>query len=114
MNKKLITSGIAVALSLGAWTTAEASIDAPELWNKNCASCHGRDGKGETKAGKKAKVQDLTDVEFQKKLTDEKAFKSVKFGKKDGDREVKKPFESKLTDEEIKALVAHVRTFAKQ
>jgi mono/diheme cytochrome c family protein len=115
MKRNLLIFGLAATLSMGAWTTVDGSqIEAPEVFNKNCAACHGRDGKGETRAGQRAKVKDFTDAEYQKTIKDEEAFKSIKFGRKDGDREVKKPFESKLSDEEIKALIKYVRTFAKE
>jgi cytochrome c553 len=38
------------------------------LWKEHCASCHGMDGRGKTKAGRKAKVKDLTDKKYQAKL----------------------------------------------
>lgn len=101
---------LVAALSLAAWT---ATADTAENWTKNCASCHGKDGKGETKAGKKAQVKDLTDAKYQASFTDDAAFKSVKEGMKEGDKEKMKPFAAKLSDDEIKALIAHVRTLKK-
>ena len=35
----------------------------------NCASCHGKDGKGATKAGRMAGVKDFTDAAYQKGKT---------------------------------------------
>ncbi|HAM72264.1 MAG TPA: cytochrome C [Verrucomicrobiales bacterium] len=93
--------------------TALPGADATENWAKQCASCHGKDGKGETKAGKKAGVKDQTDPGYHAKLTDDQMFKSIKEGLKEGEKERMKPFAEKLTDDEIKALVAHVRSFKK-
>ena len=62
--------------------------------------------------GKKVGVKDISTAEAQGKLTDDKAFKSIKEGIKDGDTVKMKPAEG-LTDDEIKALVAHVRTLKK-
>lgn len=101
----------AVLLSLAA--TGSLRADTAENWGKHCASCHGKDGKGETKAGKKAGAKDQTDAAYQAKLTDDQAFKSIKEGMKEGDKDKMKPFADKLSDAEIKALVAHVRTFKK-
>lgn len=84
-----------------------------ENWTKHCGSCHGKDGKGQTKAGKMAGVKDQTDPAYQAGLTDEKMIQSVKSGLKDGNKEKMKPFADKLSDEEIKALIAHVRSFKK-
>ena len=110
-TKSMLTLAV-IALMTGFTTTASAA-DAKELWDKNCASCHGKDGKGETKMGKKAGVKDYTDAKVQEALKDDAAFKAVKAGLKDGDKELMKPFAEKLTDDEIKALIAYVRTFKK-
>jgi cytochrome c553 len=84
-----------------------------ELYEKSCAKCHGADGKGDTKMGKKVNVKDLTDAKHQATFTDEQAFKTIKEGKKDKeDKVLMKPVEG-ATDEEIKALVAYARAFKK-
>jgi|APCry1669189567_1035234.scaffolds.fasta_scaffold00039_11 mono/diheme cytochrome c family protein len=85
-----------------------------ESWSKLCASCHGKDGKAHTKAAKKMDVKDLTDASYAKTFTDEDAFKSLKMGLKDKDgKERMKPFSEKLSDDEIKGLVAYVRGLSK-
>jgi mono/diheme cytochrome c family protein len=90
------------------------AADVKENWDKNCASCHGKDGKGETKAGKKAEVKDLTDATYQASFTDEQMFKQIKEGLKDKNgKEKMKPFADKLTDAEVKALIAQVRSYKK-
>ena len=96
----------AVLSSLGAEVT--------ENWTKHCASCHGKDGKGDTKAGKKADAKDLTDPKYQATFTDEQMFKQIKEGMKDAKgKEKMKPFGGILSDDEINALVAHVRKLKK-
>ena len=108
--KKLIVIAL---LALGTSGVAVAA-DVKENWDKNCASCHGKDGKGETKAGKKAEVKDLTDGAYQAKMTDDQMVKQIKEGMKDSSgKEKMKPFAEKLNDEEVKALVAYVRAFKK-
>lgn len=96
-------------------STASAirSADARESWDKVCAKCHGADGKGHTKMGKTLNLKDLTDAKVQADLTDEKAFKIIKEGVKDGDKTLMKPAEN-LSDADIKGLVAHVRSFKKK
>jgi len=107
-----ITSLIATIL-LGAAASAYAA-EAPEAWTKNCAACHGKDGTGQTKAGKQLKVKDLTDAAYQKTFTDDQAFGEVKNGLKDkAGKEQMKPFADKVSDDEIKAVIAYVRTLAK-
>ncbi len=110
MMKKLLITG--AALCMAAALSAKAA-DAKENWTANCAKCHGEDGKGETKMGKKAGAKDYTKADVQAKMTDDAAFKAIKEGMKEGDKEVMKPFGDKLSDDEIKALVAHMRTFKK-
>jgi len=110
--KKLILLGIAAFFSLA--TPAMFGADAGENWGKFCASCHGKDGAGKTKAGRLVKAKDLTDAANQKSFTDDEAFKAVKEGMQDKDGNTKmKPMQDKLTDDEIKGLVAYVRTLAK-
>ena len=103
---------LVLAFTATALLSASAA-DVKEVWEKNCAKCHGPDGKGDTKMGKKAEVKDLTDPKVQAELKDDKAFKAIKDGIKDADGKIKmKPAEG-LSDDEIKALVAYVRTFKK-
>ena len=109
MKTKLIILNVA-AVCLFAGSTFGADVAAN--WTKHCGSCHGKTGKGDTKAGKKADVKDLTDPKYQATFTDEQAFKAVKEGLKDGDKIKMKPAEG-VTDDEIKALVAYVRTLKK-
>lgn len=109
--KKAWIMAIATVLATAA-TTAWAA-DVQENWAKNCASCHGKDGKGQTKAGKIANVKDLTDAKYQESLTEEKMMKQIKEGMKEGEKERMKPYGDKLSADEIKALVKHVRTFKK-
>lgn len=94
--------------------SAGFAADAVPVFEKNCASCHGKDGKGETKAGRKAGTKDLTDKAYQASFTDEAALKSITEGMVDKDGSEKmKSFKDKVTSEEAVALVAYVRTFAK-
>lgn len=105
----LVTATLVPFLLAGSSRAAEVQAN----WTKHCASCHGKDGKGDTKAGRMAGVKDQTDAQYQATLKDEKIFTSIKEGLKDGGKEKMKPFKDKLSDDEIKALIAHVRTFKK-
>src|SRR6185503_9563776 len=89
------------------------AADVQANWTKHCASCHGKDGKGQTKAGRMAGVKDQTDAQYQSGLKDEKMIAAVKDGLKEDGKEKMKPFKDKLSDDEIKALVAHVRSLKK-
>ena len=89
------------------------AADAKTNWANNCAQCHGASGKGDTKMGKMLNAMDLTDPKKQSSFTDAKATQSIKEGVKQGGKTTMKAFGGKLTDDEIKALVAYVRTLKK-
>jgi cytochrome c553 len=92
---------------------AAHATDVKEIYEKQCAKCHGMDGKGQTKMGQKMGAKDYTDPKVQAELKDESGFKAIKEGLKDKDGKViKKPAED-LTDDQIKGLVKHMRTFKK-
>ena len=109
--KKLIVLAAAVCL---AGVVSARAADAKAVWEKDCAKCHGVDGKGETKMGKKLEIKDLTDVKLQGSLKDEQMAKAIKEGVKESgsDRTRMKAF-SDLSDDEAKALVAYVRGLKK-
>jgi mono/diheme cytochrome c family protein len=107
--KKLIVLGLAL-LVVGAVSARAA--DAKELWAKNCAKCHGEDGKGKTKMGEKLGVKDYTDSKVQGDFKDPDLAKAIKEGVKDGDKVKMKGFPD-LSDDEVKSLVAYVRSFKK-
>ena len=111
MIKPAVIVSVGLVSLLGISTARGA--DAKELWEKNCASCHGKDGKGDTKMGKKAGVKDYTDAKFQADYNEEKGAKAIKEGVKDNGKEVMKPFAEKLSDADIKSLAAYVKTFKK-
>jgi mono/diheme cytochrome c family protein len=90
-----------------------ARADTAAVYSKQCAKCHGPDGKGETKMGKKLGAKDYTDSMVQKKVTDEAMARSIKEGLKVDGKTKMKAFED-LTDKEITGLVAHMREFAKK
>jgi cytochrome c553 len=101
---------------LGAFLASAAGISAADvktIYDKQCAKCHGADGKGQTKMGKQSGAKDYTDPKVQAEFTDEKAAAAIKQGVKVKGKEVMKPAEN-LTEEDIKGLVAHVRAFAKK
>jgi cytochrome c553 len=108
--KRLIPFIVAALLVPGA---AALAGDAKALYEKDCTKCHGADGKGDTKMGKKLGAKDYTDAKVQAELKDEAGFKAIKEGLKDKEGKVlMKPAEG-TSDEDIKALVAYMRTFKK-
>jgi mono/diheme cytochrome c family protein len=84
-----------------------------QYWEEHCASCHGVEGKADTKAGKKIGAINFTDPQNQAKFTDEQMFTAIKAGVKNkSGKYTMKPAEN-ASDELIKSLVAYVRSFKK-
>ena len=108
--KRLIATALIVGLA-GLYQACAA--DAKTNWDKNCAACHGKDGKGQTTMGKKLKVQDYTDAKVQEGMKDEQMIKTITEGIKEGDTDKMKPFGQVFKEDEIKALVKYVRDFKK-
>ena len=84
------------------------AVNAAELYAKQCASCHGKDGRSKTIKGKMKHARNFTDAEWQEKVSDERIFNSITNGKD------KMPaYAKKLSQEQIEALVTYVRAFKK-
>jgi len=108
------TNRIAVLLaSVAVALPAAALASAPENWDNHCAKCHGTDGKGDTKMGRKFKVQDLTTAEFQAKLDVDQVAKMIREGDASA-KQHKKAMADELSPEDAKALAEHIRTLAKK
>ncbi|MDQ5977299.1 MAG: hypothetical protein QG602_271 [Verrucomicrobiota bacterium] len=103
---KLVTLGLTLAgaASLGAATAAEN-------WENHCASCHGEDGKAQTKQGKKLKIRDYTDAAVQAELKDDAMLKAILEGYIENGKERMKGFKDEFEnpDQEAKDLVAYIR-----
>jgi cytochrome c553 len=105
---KMIVAASLLAGAVG-WTATAGDVQ--QNWDKDCAMCHGKDGKGQTTIGRKLQIKDFTDPKAQASFTDADAAKAIKEGiTKDGQLKMK-AFGDKLSDDEIKALIAHVRSF---
>src|SRR6266568_433987 len=102
-----------VACLLAAFAGISMAAEVKENWEKNCQKCHGADGKGQTKMGRQSGVKDYTDPKVQAELKDENAMKIIKEGIVEKDKKKMDPYKDKLTDEEIKALIAYIRAFKK-
>jgi cytochrome c553 len=83
---------------------AAFAADGAALWAQNCASCHGKDGSGNTTMGKKLGVKDYSKDQG---FSDAEAANVIKNGK--GKMKAYK----QLSDGDVKALVAYVRSLKK-
>ena len=108
LNRMIILAGAIALLSC-----SSQAADVLANWTQHCASCHGKDGKGDTKAGKKAGVKDFCDAKYQESMTDDKMHKQIKEGMMEKGKERMKPYGDKLKDDEIKALIGYIRAMKK-
>lgn len=102
-----------LAVLLLAFPLARLSADVHEDWATHCALCHGRDGAAKSRAARLSGAKDLTDAAYQKTFTDQAAFNDLKNGLVRDGRNQMKPFKDELSDDQIKALVAYVRSLEK-
>jgi cytochrome c553 len=84
---------------------------AAENWDNLCASCHGADGKAQTKTGKKLKLRDYTEAKVQAELKDDAMAKAITDGVKIDGKEKMKAYKEEISGSEIQELVAYVRKF---
>ena len=99
------TTSVVLAMMLAS-SGATFGVDPAALWGQHCASCHGKDGSGNTTMGKKLGVKDYT--KEQGGFSDAEAANVVKNGKGK-----MKAYKDKLSDADVKALVAYVRSLKK-
>lgn len=112
MNTKGLIKTIVAAAAIATATTLSAA-DGKAIYTKECARCHGADGKGQTKMGKKMGARDYTTASVQDEVTDERFHKSIKDGFKDKAGKVLMQPSEDLSDADIKAVIAYMRAFRK-
>ncbi len=104
---KVIIGTCALAVAVMLCASAKADEKSAALYKQKCAACHGADGKGETATGKAMKVRSFADPEVVK-MSDEDLSSAIEKGKG------KMPAYGKsLKPDEIKAMVAYIRSLAK-
>ena len=96
----LVITMLAASPAAGADNAAGAAV-----YKSKCVTCHGADGGG-TAVGKSLKVADLRSAEVQSR-SDAELTQIISDGKDN-----MPGFKSTITDDEITAVLAHVRTFA--
>lgn len=108
LNIRTILAGGALA-AIAAFAFA---APAAENWENHCTKCHGADGKGQTKAGRKLNVKDYTDAKVQAEMKDAEMVKATAEGVKDKNgKERMKAYKDELSPAEINDLVAYIRKF---
>lgn len=115
VNKaQMLKMGVAIAAGAVLFVAAAAQVasaqDGAALYNKNCKSCHGPEGKGDGPAAKALKPPPEDFAKGAKAMSEADIATAIKEGKV-GDK--KHPaFGKKLSDEQIKAVAQHVKQLA--
>jgi mono/diheme cytochrome c family protein len=86
---------------------AEAQSAGEKVYKAKCASCHAADGSGSTPVGKALKARPFCSPEV-KKETDAEMTEIIVKGKNK-----MPPYDKKLTEDEIKDVVAYIRSLCK-
>ncbi|HEY1263887.1 MAG TPA: cytochrome c [Terriglobales bacterium] len=102
----VLTIFLLPALFLFAAQDTPDSAAGAAAYKTKCLTCHGADGSGNTPVGKSLKVADLRSDPVQKKSDDELA-QSIAEGKGN-----MPSFKNSTSADQIKALVAHIRSLA--
>jgi mono/diheme cytochrome c family protein len=85
-------------------TSPESADNSSGLFVKFCADCHGRDGRAKGLRAKAKGTRNLTDPQWQERVSDERIFNSINNGKG------RMPgFAKKLSETQIDSLVQYVR-----
>jgi mono/diheme cytochrome c family protein len=109
VKKKKAVVTLSAALVLAAGRPLAAGDARSENWQTHCSVCHGDDGKAQTEEGKKKKARDLTNAKWQDKIDEARIVRSITKG-----HDEMPAFGKKLTEPEIKALAAEVRSLVKK
>ena len=86
-----------------------STADGGAVFGSKCVYCHGKNGAGLPNWKSKGQP-DLTTAEWQSSHTDAQISETIKNGK----GKYMPPFKAKLSDDEVSAVVAHVRSLAKK
>lgn len=88
---------------------AAKAKEAKKLYKQQCVKCHGADGTGNTTEGQILGATDFIDSDWQERVEDQRLQNSITYG-----RGQMPPFGKKLTQQQIRILVAYVRAFKKE
>lgn len=120
MRRFLSASAFTLALTFACVAAAQAfatqghgrtqtAINPAVTYSKNCATCHGKDGRADTfKSRHHVHARDLTDAHWQSEVSDERILDSITNG-----RGRMPAFKRKLTAEQITSLLSYVRELKK-
>ncbi len=91
--------------ALSGQQASRGPINGQQLFEENCASCHGLSGQGHPAMG--TSMFHFNDAKWQQMRTDEQIRNTILHG-----RGSMPAFQGALSEQEVNAIVAHVRTLA--
>lgn len=103
-----------MAVTSPAASAAGDPEESRSIYNQMCAGCHGTYGDGQegTKSGFVPRVPTLANKEYMASVPDDYLFMIIKKGGEYMGKIATMPaWEKRLTDEQIRGLVKHIRTF---
>jgi mono/diheme cytochrome c family protein len=107
-SRRFVRTGLVAASLVLAFGPRLLAVE--EVFIKNCAPCHGPDGRARTPAARKLGVKDLT----ESKTTDAEIEKSIKEGRPDKSGKLVMPaFGEKVTAAELQTLIKTVKSLRK-
>ncbi len=112
MTAALATILAVAALGAQAPPSAETIAAGQQLYLKNCASCHGRNGQGGPGNDLIPAAPSLTGDKWDHGSTDQAIFDNIKNGIAPDFNMV--PFKDKLKDDDIRNIVAFIRSLEKK
>ena len=107
LDSKCLLIGAGLLVSSLAFQAAVPGVNGAAIFTKNCAMCHGADGKGSSALG----TPNFTDPKWQSSTKEKEMREVIKNGKKGT---AMPAFAGQLKDEEISAVVAYIRSLKKK
>lgn len=89
---------------------AGGEVDGAKIFAEVCARCHGPEGEPDASMVARYGVKNLRSDHVQRELTDVDIRRQILLGSKNKQMP---SFEGAITDEQIAAVIAHVRSFSK-
>jgi mono/diheme cytochrome c family protein len=102
-----VGAGLLVGLVGAGCSGRPSSQEGQALFLQICARCHGDDGKGNPVERARLGVPDMTDPVFHARLNDDQMKHAIRKGSTSGKMP---PFGTSFSEQQLEAIVAHVRT----
>ena len=118
IERALAVSALLLAATLASAQDKDAGkgkVDGKALYDESrCTSCHGDDGKGQTKMGQRKNTPDMTTAAWQKGITDARLDEVLKngFEAEHAGKKLKHKALKSTAKAEVDAVRAHIRGFA--